>query len=275
MPGPERLPWARQPQSCANHTHPSPVHEAFFFGPTANQVFAIYHPPSGVGSGELVVICPPLFSEYMRTHLALRELAISLAERGRHVIRLDYRGTGDSSRELEEMSVSDWVDDIVHAVCEGRDLTGSHTTRLIGVRAAALLACRAAQAIPDLGQVIMWDPVPSGSSYLETRRALQRKLLGRNRHISRDDRAGSAKDYAGYRLSPRMVAEFEALGIHDVTSVPPHKLRVVRTTAEPIAGTEHVRGHAEQFACNWDIDGEDLMMPQPVLERMISCVIDP
>ena len=49
--------------------------EAFFFGPSNQQVFAIYHPPVG-GSGQvLTVICPPLFNEYMRTHLALRELA--------------------------------------------------------------------------------------------------------------------------------------------------------------------------------------------------------
>ena len=52
--------------------------EAFFFGPSNQQVFAIYHPPAG-GSGQvLTVICPPLFNEYMRTQLALRELAISL-----------------------------------------------------------------------------------------------------------------------------------------------------------------------------------------------------
>ena len=96
--------------------------EPFFFGPCNQQVFAIYHPPIG-GSGQvLTVICPPLFNEYMRTHLALRELAISLAERGQHVLRLDYRGTGDSFGDLGEVAISDWVEDIALAVREGRDL---------------------------------------------------------------------------------------------------------------------------------------------------------
>lgn len=250
------------------------MHEAFFFGPPGDQVFAIYHPPSGVGSSELVVICPPLFSEYMRTHLALRELAISLAERGRHVIRLDYRGTGDSARELDDVTVADWVADIVHAVDEGRELTGSRATCLIGVRAAALLACRAARSIPDLAQVVMWDPVLSGPAYLEARRALQRTLLSQNPHITRGDRAAAANDYAGYPLSPRMVAELGALGAHDVTTLPASRLRIVTTTAEHATGLEQVPAYAERFACNWEIDGEDIMMPQPVLERIIACVAD-
>ena len=64
----------------------------------------------------LTVICPPLFNEYMRTQLALRELAISLAERGQHVLRLDYRGTGDSFGDLGEVAISDWVEDIALAI---------------------------------------------------------------------------------------------------------------------------------------------------------------
>jgi alpha/beta superfamily hydrolase len=96
------------------------VHEAFFFGPGNQQVFATYHPAAGGGGQVLTVICPPLFSDYMRTQLALRELAISLAERGQHVLRFDYRGTGDSIGEIGEVTVSNWLEDIALAVREGR-----------------------------------------------------------------------------------------------------------------------------------------------------------
>ena len=57
----------------------------------------------------LTVICPPLFSDYMLTHLVLRELAMALAERGQHVLRFDYRGTGDSFGELGKVTVADWL----------------------------------------------------------------------------------------------------------------------------------------------------------------------
>ena len=40
------------------------MHEAFFFGPGNQRVFANYHPAAGGGGAVLTVICPPLFSDY-------------------------------------------------------------------------------------------------------------------------------------------------------------------------------------------------------------------
>src|SRR4051812_15685981 len=98
--------------------------EAFFFGPASRQIFAAYHPPAG-GGRSLTLICPPLFSDYMRSQLALRELAVALAGSGQHVLRFDYRGTGDSFGELAEVTLADWLDDIRLALREGLELTGS------------------------------------------------------------------------------------------------------------------------------------------------------
>jgi alpha/beta superfamily hydrolase len=117
------------------------VIEPFFFGPCNQQLFAIYHPPIGGSSQVLTVICPPLFNEYMRTHPALRELAVALAGKGEHVLRFDYRGTGDSFGHLGEVTVSDWLEDIALAVREGHEISGSSVVQVLGVRAGALLAC--------------------------------------------------------------------------------------------------------------------------------------
>src|SRR4051812_11744102 len=111
--------------------------EGFYFGPIERQLFAAYHPAIGAGANVLTVICPPLFSDYMRTQRALREVAISLADRGQHVVRFDYRGTGDSFADLGDVTVSDWIEDIALAVREGCDLSGSSELRLLGVRAGA------------------------------------------------------------------------------------------------------------------------------------------
>ena len=70
--------------------------EAFFFGSSEQQLFGSYHPPFSGNGQVLTVICSPRFSEFARTHGALRKLAISIAEMGQHVLRFDYRGTGDS-----------------------------------------------------------------------------------------------------------------------------------------------------------------------------------
>jgi alpha/beta superfamily hydrolase len=45
----------------------------------------------------------------MLTHLVLRELSMAFAERGQHVLRFDYRGTGDSFGELGKVTVADWL----------------------------------------------------------------------------------------------------------------------------------------------------------------------
>ena len=158
--------------------------EAFFFGPNQG-IFASYHPPVGGGAQVLTVICPPLFNEYMRTQLALRELAIELARRGQHVLRFDYRGTGDSLEDLDRVAMSDWIADIALAVREGRDLSGSGTVRLLGVRAGALLASHSARTMTDVQQVVLWDPVPDGAQYLRELRRIQERSSSGTFHLTR------------------------------------------------------------------------------------------
>ena len=249
--------------------------EPFFFGPCNQQVFAIYHPPIG-GSGQmLTVICPPLFSDYMRTHLALRELAISLAERGQHVLRLDYRGTGDSFGDLSEVTISDWVQDITMAVREGRDLTGCGVVRLLGVRVGALLACRSARASSDVQRLVLWDPVPDGISYLQVLRRIQVTLCERNLYLSRAERGGAMKEYAGFSVSKRMLEEFHLLDASAYSSVPKSKLHVVSTSSETGFPVPGVRQDVASFRCDWDTPADEVIMPRPVLERLIACLTLP
>jgi pimeloyl-ACP methyl ester carboxylesterase len=251
------------------------VIEPFFFGPNNQQVFAIYHPPIG-GSGQaLTVICPPLFNEYMRTQLALRELAISLAERGQHVLRLDYRGTGDAFGDLGEVAISDWVEDIALAVREGRDLSGSSVVRLLGVRAGALLACRSASASSDVQRLVLWDPVPDGVGYLQSLRRSQMTILERDLALSRAERRETSHEYAGYRLSERMLEEFRLLDASTYSSVPKSKLHVVSTSSEAGFPVPGVPQDVARFACNWETNMDDLMIPKPVLERLSLCLTMP
>jgi predicted alpha/beta hydrolase len=139
--------------------------EAFFFGSSNRQLFASYHPPTSGNGRVLTIICPPLFIEYTRTWIALRKLAISLAERGQHVLRFDYQGTGDSFGDLERIAISDWIEDIKLAVDEGRELSGSSVVRLLGVRISAALACLAVGAENHVQRLVLWDPVFDGAGY--------------------------------------------------------------------------------------------------------------
>ena len=246
--------------------------ESFFFGPRNQQVFAIYHPPIGGSSQVLTVICPPVFNEYMRTHLALRELAMALAASGQHVLRLDYRGTGDSFGELCEVAVSDWVEDIAIAVREGREISGSSVVRLLGVRAGALLACKSVGAKHGIQRLVLWDPVPDGASYLQARCRIQEMMLQQNGYLSRSERREAMHEYAGHIISKRMLQEFYLLDASTYSSVPMSTLHVVSTSSETGFPVPGVPQDVVPFRCDWDTLADEIIMPRPVLERLIACL---
>jgi len=248
------------------------VHEAFFFGPGNQRIFANYHPAAGGGGAVLTVICPPLFSDYIRTHLALRELAMALAERGQHVLRLDYRGTGDSFGDLSEVAISDWVEDITLAVREGREISGSSVVRLLGVRAGALLACKSVGASSDVQRLVLWDPVPDGASYLQVLRGIQEALCERNPYLSHGERRDAMHEYAGYTLSERMVEELRLLDRSAYSSVPKNTLHVVSTSSNTGFPVPGVAQDVAPFRCDWDTAAAELIVPRPVLERLIACL---
>lgn len=252
------------------------MHEAFFFGPSERQIFGSYHPPARGQSPVLTVVCPPLFLDYTRTQQALRRLAMSLAEQGHHVLRFDYRGTGDSSFELEQVSIADWLEDATLAVQEGRDLSGAQKVRILGVRAGALIAARVASGSQDVDRLVLWDPVPDGATYLEELRDVQATLLDRHFRLSREQRREALLECAGHRVSERMLDEFRALKADVYADVPTGRMHVVRTAAGARLPGEAASGDLVPPACAWKEDTEDLIMARPLLlERLAACLSQP
>lgn len=113
----------------------------FYFGPPSSQLFGAYHAPFPTRERyQGIVLCFPFGQEYMRAHRAFRQLAGSLSQEGFHVLRFDYRGTGDSAGDLTEVNAANWLDDIDYAIRELRDMMGVHKIDLMGLRMGALLA---------------------------------------------------------------------------------------------------------------------------------------
>ena len=253
-----------------------PVHRAFFFGPSDRQIFADYVPPVGGNGQVLTVICPPLFLEHTRTQYALRRLAISLAESGQHVLRFDYRGTGDSFGDLDDVTVSDWVEDVGLAVQEGLHVSGSQKVRLLGVRAGALFAASFAGSSDAVERLVLWDPVPDGAAYLQQLRRVQARMLERHSRLSRHERLEARREYAGHYVSERMLEDFRMFNARAYSSVPSGKVRVVSTSPHKGLPVEFIRPDVVPLNCNWEIDSEDLIMPQPaLLECLVTCLMVP
>ena len=139
---------------------------AFFFGATGRQLFGYYHAASAGGSAA-AVLCPSWGPEYQYAHRALRTLARRLAERGVHVLRFDYSGTGDSWGDGGDVSPAAWVNDVSTAMDELRAMSGTTAVDLVGLRLGGYIAARAASGRSDVRRLVLWDPVTHGDARLE------------------------------------------------------------------------------------------------------------
>ncbi len=250
------------------------VIEPFFFGAAPHPIFGTFHPSREGSARALTLICPPLFSDYIRTHFVLRQLAIALSARGHDVLRIDYRGTGDSFGDLSDLCVSDWICDIGLALREGLALSGNSTVRVAGVRAGALLAAKALSQQGTIDRFVFWDPVADGREHLGELGRIRQTMLGRTL-VSPADRAQAEQEYAGYRLSGVMIEEIETLSREIYAAIPKNRLYLVETTGDRTSAIEGHERHHVACNCDWSTESEDQLLAKPVLERLVSCLTTP
>lgn len=246
------------------------MYEAFFFGPENRQLFGVYHPSFGVDRRVLTLICPPLFSEFNRTHAALRQLAVSLAHAGHHVLRFDYAGTGDSYGDLDEFALADWESDIAAAMQEGLELSGCDKARILGVRASCPLVSRSVGDHKAVDRLVFWDPIWDGIQYLKLLRRGQIGAVEHHMHMNRADRKEIERSYRVFQMSESMRSDFRALTADSCSSVLGGNHCVVTTTKTRYLPEKDLRSEFVDFDCEWDVESEDAILCQPVLETLIK-----
>ena len=229
------------------------MHEVFYCGEPGQQVFATYHPPSGMDRGEVAVICAPLFSEYMRTYLALREFALAVASRGWHVVRFDYRGAGDSDLDLSEIRLDSLCADVALVTEEAREIAGSRRVCAVGVRLGALIAAESHRRHRLFDRMAVWDPVTDGREFVES-------------FTANGVHGDGTVDFAGYAASVALRDDLASARLDlERCGIP---VTGVRTRDGVTPALQYV-----SFDCVWQHRGEDLMTPQPVLEALLNAVV--
>jgi pimeloyl-ACP methyl ester carboxylesterase len=207
----------------------------FYFGDRTRRLFGIYHAAIPVeGPPRAVVLCNSWGPDYIYSHRTVRQAAIQLAEVGFHVLRFDYFGTGDSAGELTEATLAMWQDDIRIAIREVSDMSGADRVMLIGLRLGGVLAARvAAEDTAKVPQLILWDPIATGSVYLD-------ELFGNSRsdpEAFREPRrrpasAGGGHEIHGFPLTDAMAREIRDLDLRSVSAGLPALCRVLLSTPE-------------------------------------------
>src|SRR5256885_16809807 len=96
------------------------VQGPLYFGPATARLFGLHDAPrTDAGREGSVVLCYPYGRDYVSAFRAYRTLALRLARAGFHVLRFDYRGTGDSAGDIGDAPLQQWMEDIVPGVDTG------------------------------------------------------------------------------------------------------------------------------------------------------------
>ncbi|RYZ61349.1 MAG: alpha/beta fold hydrolase [Proteobacteria bacterium] len=186
------------------------IRQPDYFYSGEEQIFSLYYPPlvdKDVSEG--VVICPPAPFEVLRSQRALRNLAQNLAKKGYHVLRLDYRGTGDSSGDYRTWSLEGWQADILASVTRLREEHGVQRVSVVGLRLGAALAWNALQG-KSIKRFVMWDPIFDGSEYFQQLTATHKHLVEREPDRAPFARADSKPQLLGFALNSAWIDELKA-----------------------------------------------------------------
>jgi uncharacterized protein len=177
-----------------------------------------------------VLLCNPFGEEAARAHRLYRVMARKLEDAGYAAMRFDYSGTGDSSGDIADFGIEDWLQDIAAAAEQLRRESGVQRVVLVGLRLGGTFAALCAQrGLLRAAHVLLWDPVVDGKEYLRelgrAHRAYMQAELGRPVAIVADD--DGADD------ASRLRSEFA--GIDLTGEVPTTAMTTVLCTQRPPA----------------------------------------
>ena len=198
-----------------------------FFGPTARQLFGVYHQAQGGPRDHAVVISIPVGHDNARTHRVGRQLATSLSRSGLHAFRFDYTGVGDSFGSMEDADLDVWHEDLETAARELMDLSGSRTLSLVGLRLGATIVGTASEMRAPVDSVVLWDPVVEGRAFLERTTLAHHKSL-RLRHSN-----AAPTELLGYPVSESFRRQLQDLGPDAFRTDPAHPLVLAESRERP------------------------------------------
>lgn len=182
--------------------------------------FGWLHPGHGARG---VVLCGAFGHENMNAHRGWRLLAERLSERGLHVLRFDYPGTGDSIGDATDPDrVGAWQRSIAAAVDHLRAATGTERVILVGLRLGATLALAASGTIAGIDAVCCLAPVLSGRNHVRELRLLANAW--REANLLPALEGPGPLDVVGDRLTGETLAAIAALDLRRVRTEIGHVL---------------------------------------------------
>jgi peptidoglycan/xylan/chitin deacetylase (PgdA/CDA1 family)/pimeloyl-ACP methyl ester carboxylesterase len=187
-----------------------------WIGTRASALFGLLHSPAQAAArAAAAVLVPPLGYEAVCAHRTLKSLAERLAERGFFALRYDHPGTGDSAGDTAEAtSVAAFLEGVARTIEAAKRECGADRVVLVGLRAGALLALKAAEGRDDVSSLVLWAPPPTGRSFVRELRALG------GFGAQERGKAPEVEEAAGFAFNAEMLADLARLDARRIT--PPH-----------------------------------------------------
>lgn len=216
------------------------------FGRPAREMVGVFQTAASGGAPRArFLLCRPLGQEAVRTAAIYRVVGERLARERCESLRFDYHGTGDSPGQEEDQSLNGWIDDTLAAHEQLQD--GSDAPVIwFGMGLGATLALRAAlRARKPPAQLVLWEPVLDGPTYVRQLMEGHQRELVRMFRVPWERLLDSGKavepglpgDILGFQVGPSLADELRAL--RDVQVAPALRRGVRVLCAVP---TEQ-RGH--------------------------------
>lgn len=171
-------------------------------------------------TGRCAIVVPPFAEELNKSRRMLSLLGAQLAADGAAVWRPDLFGTGESDGEFADARWEGWLEDLGTTIQAAR-AEGARHVSLWALRLGALLVLDflRRRPLPELGQLVLWHPVVSGTQnmtqFLRLRLAANMRGSAEPGENTASLRArlarGEPLEVAGYQLAPALVAAIDAL----------------------------------------------------------------
>ena len=191
-----------------------------FFGVDDRRLFCMRHLPQAQATA-VVLMCPPLLHEHMRSYRFFSQVASLIAGRGMACVRFDYFGTGDSEGEETAFDPDSAMRDLALAADAARSVAPGAPLYVMATRASALFAWREAMVL-GASALWLWQPVSDGAAYLATLRARDAdERSSRQRYpFTRTPAPAASGDLMGHRLPVTFSAQMQALDLTGDPGVP-------------------------------------------------------
>lgn len=246
----------------------------YYFNNEDKSLLGIYHSPTSVAwREEGIVICYPIFNDYVRSYPAFIQLTDALTKLGFPVFRFDYYGTGDSYGDSQEADFTVWQNDIALAVKELKQAAGIQQVSLITTRLSSAFTTDVNQEIGKFKRIVMWDPVLDGDSYInELNQAYCKEASLKETELSKDV-------LLGQRISMDLRDQIENIALQKTTRFSSNNIFIITGQSSPAYADfhqdlldQHIQSHIENIPSNYDwsdIEGP-MVIPTEIINKIAN-----